>query len=63
MKALIRDDEIILEPFPEWVQDHLTWLVTPRPNGDGYILLDGYEPEEHGKLSKEELLKLFCNSA
>ena len=46
MRALIRDDEIILEPFPAWVQDHLDWLTTPRPDGDGYTLVEDYEPPE-----------------
>ena len=40
MKALIREDEIITEPFSPWVQEHLTWLTTPRPDGDGYELID-----------------------
>lgn len=38
MKALIRDNEIITEPFPEWVQGHLLWMQTARSNGDGYAL-------------------------
>lgn len=46
MKALIRDDEIITEPFNEWTLAHLEWLTTPRPNGDGYTLIDNYEPPE-----------------
>ena len=46
MKALIRDDEIIIEPFNEWTLTHLDWLTTPRPNGDGYTLIDNYEPPE-----------------
>lgn len=40
MKALVRDTEIILEPFSPWVQEHLAWLTTARPNGDGYELID-----------------------
>ena len=48
MKALIRENEIILEPFNEWVECHLEWLTTPRPNGDGYTLIDNYEPPEEG---------------
>lgn len=62
MKALIRDDEIIPEPWSQWIQDHLEWLTTPRPNGDGYHIIDGYDPEEHGDLTPEELNNLFCNS-
>ena len=44
MKALIRDSEIIIEPFTPWVQDHLDWLTTPRPEGDGYQLVE-VEPD------------------
>ena len=46
MKALVRDDEIILEPFSKWVKEHLDWLTTPRPNGDGYKLMEDYQPPE-----------------
>lgn len=48
MKALIREDEIITGPFNEWTLAHLDWLITPRPNGDGYTLIDNYEPPEEG---------------
>jgi len=44
MKALIRDKEIILEPWDQWTQDHLDWLTTARPDGDGYTLIEDYEP-------------------
>lgn len=40
MQALIRDSEIITEPFSQWVIDHLKWLTTPRPEGDGYQLIE-----------------------
>ena len=40
MKALKRDNEIIEEPFSKWVEDHLDWLTTARPNGDGYELVE-----------------------
>lgn len=40
MKALIRDTEIITEPFPAWVQGHLPWMVTARPDGDDYALCE-----------------------
>ena len=46
MKALMRGNEIIREPFNEWTLDHLDWLTTPRPKGDGYTLIDNYEPPE-----------------
>lgn len=46
MRALIRGSEIICEPFNEWTQNHLDWLATARPDGDGYELLEDYEPPE-----------------
>ena len=46
MKAIIRGGEIICEPFDEWIEKHLDWLTTPRPNGDGYELVEDYEPPE-----------------
>ena len=46
MKALIRDDEIITEPFNQWVADHIGWMTTARPNGDGYQLVEDYQPPE-----------------
>lgn len=44
MKALVRDTEIILEPFSEWIEKHIEWLTTPRPEGDGYQLVE-VEPD------------------
>ena len=44
MKALVRDEEIIVEPFDQWTLNHLEWLTTPRPDGDGYELVENYEP-------------------
>ena len=44
MKALVRDSEIILEPFSKWVIEHIEWLTTPRPEGDGYKLINDYQP-------------------
>ena len=46
MKALIRDNEIILEPFDQWTINHLDWLTTARPDGDGYKLVEDYQPPE-----------------
>ena len=46
MKALIRGDEIILSPFDKWIEDHINWLTTPRPNGDGYKIVEDYIPPE-----------------
>lgn len=46
MRALKRDNEIIEEPFSKWVEDHLDWLTTARPNGDGYQLVEDYKPPE-----------------
>ena len=48
MKALQRDNEIIPEPWDQWTLDHLEWLTTPRPDGDGYVLIEDYEPETDG---------------
>ena len=44
MRALIRGDEIIKEPFDKWTEDHLDWLTTARPDGDGYKIVE--IPEE-----------------
>lgn len=46
MKALIRDSEIICEPFGKWIEEHLDWLTTARPDGDGYQLVEDYKPPE-----------------
>ena len=46
MRALKRDSEIICEPFNEWVEGHLDWLTTARPDGDGYELVKDYQPPE-----------------
>ena len=48
MKALIREpDEVILEPdWTPWMIDHLVWMTTPRPDGDGYTLVEDYVPAE-----------------
>ena len=40
MRALQRGDEIIPEPWNQWITDHLEWLTTPRPDGDGYTLVE-----------------------
>ena len=40
MRALQRGEEIIPEPWDQWTLDHLEWLTTPRPDGDGYELID-----------------------
>ena len=46
MRALIRDSEIITEPWDKWIEDHLDWLTTERPDGDGYKLIKNYSPPE-----------------
>ena len=46
MKALIRDTEIIVEPWDQWTINHLDWLTTARPKGDGYQLVEDYQPPE-----------------
>ena len=46
MKALIRGDEVVLEPWNDWTKNHLDWLTTARPDGDGYELVENYHPPE-----------------
>lgn len=46
MKVLKRGEEIISEPFDQWILDHIKWLTTPRPDGDGYQLVEDYDPPE-----------------
>ena len=46
MRALIRDREVIPEPWDKWTEDHLDWLTTARPDGDGYQLVEDYTPPE-----------------
>ena len=43
MKALIRGEEIIPEPWNQWIYEHIDWLTTPRPDGDGYKLVEDYQ--------------------
>lgn len=50
MKALVRDSETILEPFSQWVEDHIEWLTTPRPEGDGYKLINDYTPADASEI-------------
>lgn len=45
MRALIRDNEVILETdWNEWIITHLDWMTTPRPKGDGYTMIENYQP-------------------
>lgn len=64
MKALIRNaGETITEansvPGIDWKTG--LPLTSKDWSGGPYKLVDGYDPEEHGDLSPEELNKLFCN--
>ncbi len=66
MRALVRDDEIMAEPWSQWVEDHLEWLTTARPEGDGYTLVEDYTPDDDGyieingiRYTKEELRSLI----
>lgn len=51
MRALIRGNEVIVEPFNQWVTNNLKWLTgtetdeegNPLP-GDGWTLVENYEP-------------------
>jgi len=51
MKALIRGEEIITEPWSQWVENHIEWLTTDRPNGDGYKLIENFNPEIEPEIS------------
>ena len=43
MKALIRGDEVWSEDsWTQWTRDHIDWLTTARPEGDGYRLVNDY---------------------
>lgn len=52
MKALTKGSEVILEPFPVWVQNNLPFLTgtevdsegNPLP-GDGWTLVEDYVPQ------------------
>lgn len=46
MKALVRGKEVIPEPWDKWTEDHIDWLTTARPDGDGYKIVEDYEPPE-----------------
>ena len=47
MKALVRDKEILPESeWTPWTYDHLDWLTAPRPHGDGYEIVEDYQPPE-----------------
>ena len=49
MKALIRGSEIITEPWNKWIEEHLDWLTTPRPDGDSYTLIEDYQPPQEAQ--------------
>lgn len=61
MKALIRGDEVILEPFSPWVIANMAWLTgqekdsegNPLP-GDGWTLVEDYRPPEESEEDPEE---------
>lgn len=40
MKAIVREKEIIPEPFSDWIEQHLDWMTTARPDGDNYALCE-----------------------
>lgn len=63
MKALIRGDEVITEPFSDWVNANMKWLTGEEIGadgeklpGDGWTLVNDYVPD---KPSMEELLETF----
>lgn len=61
MRALIRGKEAIIEPFSQWVEEHLDWMIgrvkedaDGRPIvGGGYTLIEDYVPpvtDEYGNI-------------
>ena len=53
MRALIRNKEVIIEPFSPWVQDNIAFLTgievdeDGKPiKGDGWTLVENYVPPE-----------------
>lgn len=51
MKALIRGNEVITEPFSEWIENNLSFLIGDETDaqgnklpGDGWTLIENYEP-------------------
>lgn len=53
MRALIRDKEVIMEPFTTWIEANLPFLTGKETDqngqpveGDGWTLVEDYTPEE-----------------
>lgn len=51
MKALIRGNEVMTEPFSPWVQNNIAFLTGTEVDadgnplqGDGWTLVEDYEP-------------------
>lgn len=42
MKALMRENEIMTEPFTDWVKNHMNYLI----EYDGWTLIEDYITEE-----------------
>ena len=61
MKALIREDEIWSEEtWTQWTRDHIGWLTTARPEGDGYTLVNDYTEDSEitdGEVPQEEVVE------
>ena len=63
MKALIRGNEIWPEDrWTQWTRDHIDWLTTARPEGDGYTLINDYTEdsvivEEPEPIVQEEVVE------
>ena len=57
MKALIRGNEVITEPFSPWVIANIKWMTgtetdgdgNPIGGGDGWTLVENYEPPKEVK--------------
>ena len=63
MRALIRNNEVMLEPFSPWVEANLRWLCGEEVTedgeklpGDGWTLVEDYVPpaeEETEEISED----------
>ena len=64
MRALIRNNEVMTEPFSPWVKANLKWLTGTEKDadgnalpGDGWTLVEDYEPPTEGTEETEEIAK------
>ena len=62
MKALVRGNEVMTEPFSKWVEANLRWLCGEEVTedgeklpGDGWTLVEDYEPPTEETEETEEI--------